>query len=395
MPIYKVDWPSRGHNYTETEINAVAEVMRGDNVSLSQASRVQSFEQKFGEYIRSKYTFATMSCAHALDISAMLLEIEKGDEVILPAHTYCATALAFARRGAVLRWADIDSNYWTMSSESVVKLCTEKTKAIVMVNLYGLLSPHIEEIALFAKEKGIALIEDCAQSLGARKGEQHSGTFGDIGCYSFHAQKNLTTLGEGGMITVREKSLAKKISGLRLNGHASFPEQEEYWLPAMSNVDEDIQGVWPIKSSMSEVQAAVGVELLDKLDGFTEQRRSRGLAFRDALQSYPELHFQGIPSPEMHSHHLLPAIFESKKWSRNDLIKILSEKYGVKAIVQYYPLNRYDLFAKRGFGDAEIPQTDNLFDNMISFPFSIVIGENDFQYMIESTQQAIQKLRRA
>jgi perosamine synthetase len=391
--MFKVDWPSRGHNYTEAEINAVVEVMRGDNVPLSQGSRVQRFEQKFGEYIHSNYNFATMSCAHALDISAMLLEIEKGDEVVLPAHTYCATALAFARRGAVLRWADIDSNYWTMSPDSVVKLCTEKTKAIVMVNLYGLLSPHIEEIALFAKERGIALIEDCAQSLGARKGEQHSGTFGDIGCYSFHSQKNLTTLGEGGMITVQDENLAKKISGLRLNGHASFQGQTEYWLPAMANVDEDIEGVWPIKSSMSEVQAAVGVELLDKLNGFTEQRRSRGLTFRDALRDYSELRFQGIPSPEMHSHHLMPAICESKEWNRDDLIKILSEKYGVKAIVQYYPLNRYGLFGKRGFGDADIPKTDNLFDNMISFPFSIVIAENDFQYMIESVQQAIQQLR--
>jgi dTDP-4-amino-4,6-dideoxygalactose transaminase len=391
--MFKVDWPSRGHNYTETEINAAVEVMRGDNIPLSQAGRVQQFEQKFGKYIHANHIFATMSCAHALDITAMLLEIKPGDEIILPAHTYCATALAFARRGALLRWADIDPNYWTMSPESVVKRYTKKTKAIVMVNLYGLLSPHIEEIALFAKEKRVALVEDCAQSLGARKDERHSGTFGDIGCYSFHAQKNLTTLGEGGMIIVQDENLARKVSGLRLNGHAAFEGQTEYWLPAMTNVDKDIEGVWPMKSSMSDVQAAVGVKLLDKLDGFTKQRRARGLAFRKALQGYPELRFQGIPTPEAHSHHLMPAICESKKWNRDDLIKILSEKYGVKAIVQYYPLNRYDLFKQCGFGEADIPETDKFFDNMISFPFSIVIEEEDFNYMIKSVQQAIQHLR--
>jgi perosamine synthetase len=390
--MFKVDWPSRGHNYTETEINAVVEVTRGDNIPLSQAGQVQQFEQKFGKYVHANHIFATMSCAHALDIAAMLLEIKTGDEIILPAHTYCATALAFARRGAVLRWVDIDPNYWTMSPQSVVELWTKKTKAIVMVNLYGLLSPHIEEIALFAKDKGVALVEDCAQSLGARKGERHSGTFGDIGCYSFHAQKNLTTLGEGGMIIVRDENLARKISGLRLNGHAAFERQTKYWLPAMSNVDENIEEVWPMKSSMSEVQAAVGVKLLDKLDCFTEQRRERGLAFREALQDYPELRFQGIPSPEAHSHHLMPAICESKKWNRDDLIKILSEKYRVKTIVQYYPLNRYDLFKKRGFGEANIPETDKFFDNMISFPFSIAIEEEDFNYMVKSVKQAIQHL---
>ena len=93
--MFKVDWPSRGHNYTDAEINAAVEVMRGDNVPLSQASRVQQFERKFGEYIRAKHIFATMSCAHALDIAAMLLEIKTGDEIILPAHTYCATAPTF------------------------------------------------------------------------------------------------------------------------------------------------------------------------------------------------------------------------------------------------------------------------------------------------------------
>jgi len=148
-----------------------------------------------------------------------------------------------------------------------------------------------------------------------------------------------------------------------------------------------------MKSSMSEVQAAVGVILLDKMDGFTEKRRERAHVFREALRDFPELRFQGIPSPEAHSHHLMPAICESEKWNRDDLIKVLSEKYGVKAIVQYYPLNRYDLFKKRGFGEAYIPETDRLFDNMISFPFSIVMVEEDFNYMVKSVHQAIQHLR--
>ena len=219
------------------------------------------------------------------------------------------------------------------------------------------------------------------------------GTFGDIGCYSFHAQKNLTTLGEGGMLTVKSPLMAKKIPGLRLNGHAPFTNKSEYWLPAMGNVDQDLDGVWPMKSSMSETQAAVGRLVLKRLDDLPEQRRKRGLAFRDAMKDFPELKFQTIHTSEAQSHHLLPARYDGKNKTRDDLIRILSTEYGVKTIVQYYPLNRYDLFKKTGHAEADVPETDLFFDNMISFPFSIVISDADFNYMLESVKSVLHQLR--
>lgn len=390
---FRIDWPQRGHGYTEDEIAAVVEMMRSTGHPLTQGPNVQGFEQSFAKYLGTERAFATMSCAHALDIAAILAGVQPGDEVIIPAHTYCASALAFARRGAAIRWADIDPHFLTMSPDSMRHLCTDKTKVIVLVHLYGLLSPHVEEIAAFAKQHGITLIEDCAQSLGARLGSRHCGTFGDIGCYSFHAQKNLTTLGEGGMIVVKDPHLAGKVSGLRLNGHAPFAEKPEYWLPAMTNVDQDIDGMWPMKSTMTEVQAAVGLRVLSRLDDLTAQRRARGLAFREALQEFPELHFQAVHTPEAHSHHLLPARYDGVGRTRDDLIRILSLDYGIKAIVQYYPLYRYDLFRKTGHGEARVPETDDFFDNMVSFPFSVEISEADFAYLIDSVRTALKLLR--
>lgn len=390
----RIDWPQRGHGYTDEEIAAVAEVMRATGQPLTQGPNVQRFEQSFAHYIGVDKAFATMSCAHTLDIAAMLADVQPGDEVIIPAHTYCASALAFARRGAVIKWADIDPNALTMSVDSMCHLVTEKTKAIVLVHLYGLLSPAVLEIAEFAKEKGIILIEDCAQALGAKLGNRHCGTFGDIGCYSFHSQKNLTTLGEGGMMVVRSPDLAIKVPGLRLNGHAPFAEKSEYWLPAMSNLDLDIPGMWPMKSTMTEAQAAVGRLVLGRLDDLTAKRRIRGLTFRQAMESFPELRFQSIHVPEAHSHHLLPARYDGARGgNRDDLIRLLSADFGVKAIVQYYPLYRYDLFRKTGYGTASVPETDRFFDNMVSFPFSLEISDVDFFYMIESTQSALRQLR--
>jgi len=390
---YRIDWPARGHGYTEREIAAVAEVMRAKGTALTQGQNVQHFEVAFSKYLNSSNAFATMSCAHALDIAAMLCGVGDGDEVIIASHTYCASALAFARRGAVIKWADIDPEFLTMSPASVKQLLTSKTKVIVLVHLYGLMSPHTEEIAEIARLNSIMLVEDCAQCLGAKSGQSHAGTYGDIGCYSFHAQKNLTTLGEGGMIVVKSPEMAKKVPGLRLNGHAPFSSKPAYWLPAMTNVDQDSPGIWPIKSTMTEAQAAVGRLVLNRLDELTAQRRIRGLAFREAMAEFPELHFQAVPQQEMHSHHLLPARFDGQGCTRDDLIRLLSDEYKIKAIIQYHPLHRYDLFRKTGHGEANVPETNRFFDNMVSFPFSLEIEDADFAYLIDSVCSALTRLR--
>ena len=388
----KVDWPSRGHEFTEEEIQIVGNIMRAKKTALTQGSYVAKFEKDFAAYIGTSNAFSLMSAAHGLDIASMLIDVKPGDEIIIPSHTYCASALAFARRGAVIKWADIDPKTFTISIEHTKELITKNTKAIVVVHLYGLISPKIKEFVKLAKENNIFLIEDCAQSLGAKLDGKHCGTFGDIGCYSFHSQKNLTTLGEGGVITVADLEFASKVTGLRLNGHAPFKNKKEYWLPAMVNVDEDMSNVWPIKSTMNEPQAAVGSLLINRMDELTNRRRIRGMYIRESLSEIKELEFQYIYNVDAHSHHLLPARCIGNKWKRDDLIKILHDEYGIKAIIQFYPLYRYDLFKKKGLSDAKVPETDSFFDNMISFPFSLVLEDQEVDYLIQSIKLAVHKL---
>ena len=388
----KVDWPFRGHEFTEEEIEIVGNIMRAKDTALTQGSYVAKFENDFSEYIAAPNAFSLMSAAHGLDIAAMLIDVKPGDEIIIPSHTYCASALAFARRGAVIKWADIDPQTFTISLDHTKSLISDKTKAIVVVHLYGLISPQIKEFVELAHENNLYLIEDCAQSLGAKLDGKHCGTFGDIGCYSFHSQKNLTTLGEGGVMTVANIELASKVTGLRLNGHAPFKNKTEYWLPAMVNVDEDMSNVWPIKSTMNEPQAAVGSSLVSRMDELTNRRRARGMYIRESLSEIKELEFQFIYDESAHSHHLLPARCNSEKWGRDELIKLLFNEFGIKAIIQFYPLYRYDLFKKKGISDANVPETDFFFDNMISFPFSLVLDEHQVDYMIKSIKLAINKL---
>ena len=126
----KIDWPHRGHAYSKQEIDVVVDIMSNPKVQLTQGSSVLKFEKDFMNYLGSENAFSLMSAAHGLDISANLIEIQKGDEVIIPAHTYCATALAYARRGAIIKWADICPDSLTVTLESISKLITSKTKGI-------------------------------------------------------------------------------------------------------------------------------------------------------------------------------------------------------------------------------------------------------------------------
>ena len=148
----------------------------------------------------------------------------------------------------------------------LANLCLKKTKAIIIVHLYGY-TVNFNSIIAYCKKKKIKIIEDCAQSFGSELNGKKSGTRGDFACYSFHAQKNITTLGEGGMLYVKDKKLSKKVSGLRHNGHCEFNfKRKSYWLPAMGNLDLDVKNKWPYKFTLSEVQCGAGIIMIKKLD---------------------------------------------------------------------------------------------------------------------------------
>jgi len=391
----RINWSGRGHDYSEEDIAAVVDVMRNGD-PLTQGPYLKGFEADFSAQVAGgQACFGMTNCAHTLEMAAILSGVGPGDEVIMPGHTYCASAIPFARTGAMLRWADIDADTFLVSANTIEPLITDKTKAIVVVHLYGMIIPDIEAIAALARERGLILVEDCAQSLGATLSGKSGGTFGDFGCYSFHGQKNITTLGEGGMLTVADPETAKLVPGLRHNGHRPFQNQTDYWKPAMADVASDMDGQWPHNFSLGEAQAALGSSLLKRLPEMTGQRRLRAQAFRDAVAMYDELVFQKVEEPEHHSHHLMAARYDAPRdgVGNDDLIRSLSEDYGIKAIVQYYPLYRYDLFKKNGMGAADCPETDRFYDNMVSFPAHVGMSEDDFDYLCDSTKAALKRLR--
>ena len=388
---FKVPFSGVGAKYTENEKAAVLKAMELES-TLTQGVYQQEFEEKFSNYVNKKHAFATNCAATALELAAILIELKPGDEVICPAHTYCASAYPFAKHGAKLVWADINPRTLVIDKETIEPLITDRTVAIIAVHLYGLPAP-MKQICQLGKEHNIVIIEDCAQAIGASINDQVVGSFADISIFSFQSHKNISTLGEGGMICFDDDDWASILPGLRHNGHKPFPSDREfYWKPAMNNVDFDIEGVWPNNFCIGEVQCALGIETMDRVGQLNDARKKRFDYFTNEFSSSNEMQFQLIPEGYKSSYHLLPFKYKHNKTHSDDFIKMLAFEYGVQAIVQYYPLNRYPLFIQSDFGEADIPNTDEFFDNMVSLPFHVWMSDDDFEYMTDSVKKSLVKL---
>ena len=392
---YRVSIPARQHPYTEEEIAAVVNVMRNVD-GQTQGTYLAKFQEYFAAFTGAKHAFTVDNATNALSLAATLCGIRPGDEVIIPAYTFCASAIPFGNAGAKIVWGDIDRDTWTIDPEDIRRKITPKTKAIVCVHLLGMPCdmPAILEIA---REHGLKVVEDCAQALDARINGQHVGTFGDFGCFSFHGAKTMTTLGEGGMLTVKSDEDAKLVPGIRHNGCCGFDyPRERYWVPAMSNVDIDIEGFWPNNFCIGEAQCALGSVELKSLVKYTDQIIAQNDKLRALLADVPEISFNKIPDGYRHVRHQYVQHFDGSAFGKNrdDLLDLLTGKYGIRSIVQYYPLYRYPLFQKLGAGEFDCPVLESWWDNSFSVPMWCGMDDEVLNIIADSVRSAVADLKK-
>ncbi len=231
-----------------------------------------SFEAAFADYVGSKYSIATSSCTGALQISLMALGVGKGDQVLVPDLTWVASATAIRDVGAKPVFVDVEKDSWNIDSAKLSQKLTNKTKAIVVVHMYGG-AARMTQIMKFAQENNLSVVEDAAPAIGAKWEGKNCGTFGDFGCFSFQGAKLLVT-GEGGMLVTDDESLyqkAKKISDQGRNPNKTF------WI--------DETGV---KFKMSNVQAALGLGQI--------QRADENIAMKRRIFSWYEENLRGLSS---------------------------------------------------------------------------------------------------
>jgi len=391
--MFKIPFAGRSHKFEEDEIAALADLMRSGE-PLTQGPQLKAFEAAFKSYLGTdNHCFGVGCAADALEIAATMLNLGPEDEIIIPAHTYTASASPFAKRGARIVWADIDPKTRVVSRNTITPLINANTKAIMVVHLYGY-AADMPEISALAAEHDLVLLEDCAQSIGAEVAGKKTGSWSDISIFSFHAHKNITTLGEGGMLSVKRDDWAALVPSIRHNGHAPYERDHgDYWRPAMSNVilpEHEGTAYMPSNHCMNEAAALLGQKLLKRVDAINNVKRNRALGFITALADVPELVFHRVDS-NRHNYHLLVA--EARGIDRDAFIRMMANDHGIQCVVQYYPLYRYDFYQKLGYGNVRLPHTDQFFENMISFPFHFMLEDQDLDEIVSATKKVLSLCR--
>ncbi|MBO4368492.1 MAG: DegT/DnrJ/EryC1/StrS family aminotransferase, partial [Desulfovibrio sp.] len=386
----------RSIHYTEEEIQTVVEAMRFAE-PLTQGKYMQAFEEKFAQFqgVEVGSCFTTMNGCAALEMSAQLCCFKAGDEFIIPSHTFTASCYPYIKKGGIPVWADIDPKTRVVTAKTIESVITPKTRAVVVVHLYGYVADMPDIVAL-CQERGLLLIEDTAQAIGSTLNGRRAGSFGDMAIFSFHSHKNLTTLGEGGMLYVKDPALRNLVPLLRHNGHCAYAfDRPDYWVPAMGNVDLPMLGdraLYPNNMCLGEIECALGAKMLERIDTINSEKRARAMTFIDGLADFPELQFHR-EATSRHNYHLLVAQMMSGTEKRDHFIRMMYQDRGIKCVVQYLPLNRYDFYKRLGFGKANCPYADAFYDAMVSFPFQHWMSDDDLQYMLESTRSVLSALR--
>lgn len=256
-------WPQ----YTPEEIEAVGSVLRSGKVNYWTGEQCTLFENEFALYVGSKHAIAVSNGTVALEAALSALGIKSGDEVIVTSRTFLATVSAIVRSGAVPVFADVDYYSQNITADTIGRVLSKQTKAIICVHLAGWpcdMDPIIE----LAKTHGIKIVEDCAQAHGAFYKGQSVGSIGDVGCWSFCQDKIMSTGGEGGMITTSDSDLWQKMWSLKDHGKNYDKMSESHDQSHFRFVHDDFGGNY----RMTEMQAAIGRIQLQKLDDWQRQR---------------------------------------------------------------------------------------------------------------------------
>ena len=353
-PIF-APWPF----YAEDEIAAVAAVLHSGKVNYRTGPEGKLFEAEYAAATGAKHALTVANGTAALELALEALEIGTGDEVIVPARTFIATASAVVRCGAIPVVADVDLRSQTLNENSIAAVLSEKTKAIIPVHLAGW-PADMDSIISIAKSSGLYVIEYCAQAHGALYKGQAVGTLGDAGCFSFCQDKIITTGGEGGLILTNDKNLYERMWSLRDHGwnykqaHTKSANTGFRWL-----VDS-----FATNWRMTEMQSTIGRIQLQKLDKWIDARRKNAQVLSAAIADSPLIADLTPPEEVHHSYYKYYVLLNNRAlktdWTRDRILNDLNAQ-GIPAGVGACP----DISHERAFFNGRI-NTSNARPNVLA-----------------------------
>jgi perosamine synthetase len=375
--------PYARQSIDEYDVAAVVEALRSD--WLTTGPRIDELEHAFAEYVGTRHAVAYTSGTAALHGSVFAARLGPGDEVVVPAMTFAASAACAVYQGATPVLVDVDSETLNLDPRELERRLTPRTRAVVVVHYAGV-PADMEAISTIAGHAGIAVIEDAAHAIGARTPVGAVGTLGEVGVFSLHPAKQLTS-GEGGMVTTDDDELADRLR--RFRNHcmdSSGREREEAGGHAYA-IEE-----LGYNYRITDLQAALGLSQLRKLDHFLARRRELVRRYDEALASRPELVLPFVPDGAEPAWHLYVVRLERERVGadRDTVFRALrAENIGVN--VHYKPVHLLGYYARLlGSVEGDFPVAEDAYRRMLTLPLFPAMSDQD----VDDVARALDKVLR-
>ncbi|MCY8453042.1 DegT/DnrJ/EryC1/StrS family aminotransferase [Bacillus spizizenii] len=353
---------------------------------LSKGPKVQQFEKEFAAFVGAKHAVALNSCTAALFLALKAKGIGPGDEVITSPLTFSSTANTIIHTGATPVFADIDKNTLNIDPAKLEAAVTPQTKAVVPVH-FGGQSCDMDAILAIAQKHGLFVLEDAAHAVYTTYKQRMIGSIGDATAFSFYATKNLAT-GEGGMLTTDDEELADNIRVLSLHGMSKAA-----WNRYSSNGSWYYEVESPgYKMNMFDLQAALGLHQLKRLDDMQKRREEIADRYQAAFQQIPGLITPFVHDDGRHAWHLYVLQVDEKQAgvTRGEMITALKDEYNIGTSVHFIPVHTHPYYQKQfRFKEADFPIAMNYYKRTLSLPLYPSMSDEDVHDVIDAVRDIV------
>lgn len=360
----------------EIEIEYVLDAVKSGWVSGSKGPYIEKFENEFSSYCNSKFGISCSSGTSALQLAVSVLDLQPNDEVIVPTFTNISTILAVVHSGAKPVLIDSDPEIWGMDHTKISEKITEKTKAIIPVHIYG--HPvEMDTIMKISDEHKLVVIEDAAEAHGAEYKGKRIGGIGHMGCFSFYANKIITT-GEGGMIVTNNESFAKKTMSLR---NLAFQNSTKY-----------LHEYLGYNFRMSNILAALGCAQFLKIDEFISKKRDMAKMYYLGLSKIPGICLPVEKSWAKNVYWMYGIVLKKEFGMTRDELRDFLSKRGIETRTFFVPMHKQPGLIHRGFfnNDKDYPIAEELSENGLYIPSGLTITKEGISYVIECIKEAFE-----
>ena len=329
---------------------------------------VRALEDEIARYAGTQHAVALNSGTDALHLALRALDIGPGDEVITTPFTFVATTEAIGMVGATPVFADIDPRTFNLDPSSIERAVTPRTRAILPVHLYGLMS-GMDEVLAIAGRHGLPVVEDCAQAIGAQWEGRPAGSIGTIGCFSFFPSKNLGAYGDGGMLVTDDAEIAAHVKRLRAHGAAVKYYHDELG----------------VNSRLDEIQAAILRVKLQHLDEWIDARRASAARYSSSLNKLSGVETPSAPASSRHVYHQ----YTVRVGEREEVARALEQR-GIQTMIYYpVPLHLQAVHSPLGYGMGDFPEAETAAIEVLSLPMFPELEEAEVDRTIEALESAI------